>query len=142
MPKGFTATVGIEFTSDVSKVWKGLTDPAVVRQYFFGTNLVCDWKVGKPIYFRGEWEGKSYEDKGTILDIKPGYMVKYNYWSSMSGMPDVPENYVDVTYTLSSKNGVTILTIIQEGIKTVEAKKHSEENWKMVMGGLKKLLEK
>jgi uncharacterized protein YndB with AHSA1/START domain len=142
MPKGLTAAVEIEIKTDSSTVWKWLTDPALVKQYFFGTNLVCDWKVGSPIYFRGEWEGKAYEDKGTILDLKPGKMMKYSYWSSMSGTEDVPENYADISFELMQKGSSTFLTIVQDGIKNEEAKKHSEENWTMVMGGLKKLVEK
>jgi hypothetical protein len=33
------------------------------------------------------------------------------------------------------------LTIIQDNNDTQEAAEHSEQNWKMVLGGLKKLLE-
>jgi hypothetical protein len=40
-----------------AKVWEALTQPEIVRTYFFGTNLVTDWKVGSPLFFRGEWDG-------------------------------------------------------------------------------------
>lgn len=42
----------------LEKVWKALTEPEIVKQYFFGTDLVTDWKVGSPIIFQGEWEGQ------------------------------------------------------------------------------------
>lgn len=142
MAKGLTAAVSIEFKTDQASVWKGLTDPAIIKQYFFGTNVECDWKKGSPIFFRGEWEGKTYEDKGTVLDINPGTYLKYSYWSSMSGTADIPENYVDVSYSLSHKDGITTLTVKQEGIKTEESMKHSMDNWTMVFDGLKKLIEK
>ena len=141
MSKKFSATVRFEINADPAAVWKALTDPEIIKQYFFGTNTVTDWKKGSPIVFRGEWEGKPYEDKGTILDILPGKYVKYSYWSSMSGTPDIPENYATIKYELTKEGTSTVLTIIQNGIDTEERKNHSEETWKYVMGGLKKLVE-
>jgi uncharacterized protein YndB with AHSA1/START domain len=142
MKNQFTGTVKTEINANTSKVWDALTKPELIKQYLFGTNAVSDWKVGSPLYFRGTWEGKSYEDKGTILKSEPNKIFKYSYWSSMSGIEDKPENYVDVTYQLAPKGDKTELTIIQENIPSDEMRKHSEKNWEMVMNGLKKLLEK
>ncbi|RCH56185.1 SRPBCC domain-containing protein [Mucilaginibacter hurinus] len=139
--KDQTLTTTIDFNAPATEVWKGLTDPAIVKQYFFGTDLVTDWKEGSPIYWRGEWEGKMYEDKGVITSIEPLKHVTYTYWSSMSGTEDKPENYHNVSYNLEEANGITTLTITQDGVKDQAQKEHSEENWQGVMGGLKKLLE-
>lgn len=134
-------TTSIVFNVPASAVWEGLTDPKIVEQYFFGTQQKSDYKIGSPITFSGEWEGTKYEDKGTILDITPGTYLKYNYWSSMGGLEDKPENYANVTYKLIEKEGTTILEITQDNIKDEAAKEHSEKNWQMLMGELKKLLE-
>jgi uncharacterized protein YndB with AHSA1/START domain len=131
----------INFKAPAAKVWQGLTDPAMVKKYFFGTNLESSWKVGEPITFSGEWDGKKYQDKGTILDIDPGKFVKYSYWSSMGGTEDKPENYADITYSLAEKDGETKLTITQDNVKNQEAKEHSEQNWKGVFEELRKLIE-
>jgi uncharacterized protein YndB with AHSA1/START domain len=136
-----TLTTTININAPAAKVWNGLTDPELVKQYFFGTNLKSDWKEGSPITFSGEWDGKSYEDKGTILQITPGEYVKYSYWSSMGGTEDKPENYANVSYRVTEKSGVTTLEITQDGIKDEASKEHSEQNWQMVFGGLKKILE-
>jgi uncharacterized protein YndB with AHSA1/START domain len=124
-----------------AKVWEALTNPAIVKQYFFGTNVKSDWKVGSPVIWEGEWEGKTYQDTGTILDIDPGKFVKYNYWSSMSGTENKPENYANITYSLSEKGGQTVLTVTQDNIKSKEAKDHSEQNWKSVFGKMKEMVE-
>ena len=123
-------------------VFDALTNPGQIKKYFFGTEAVSDWKVGSPLYFRGEWEGKKYEDKGTILEKKDGELLKYNYWSSMSGIEDKPENYVVITYALSEILGKTRVTITQENIPSEEMRIHSEENWTRVLGDLKNLLER
>lgn len=132
----------IDINAPAAEVWKGLTDPEIVKQYFFGTNVKSDWKAGSPITFSGEWEGKSYQDKGNIQEITPGKYVKYSYWSSMGGTEDKPENYANVSYTVDENEGFTTLTITQDNIKDVTSKEHSEQNWQTVFGGLKKLLEK
>jgi uncharacterized protein YndB with AHSA1/START domain len=131
----------IEINAPAAKVWKALTDAAIVKQYFFGTNVKSDWKKGSPIIWEGEWEGKTYQDTGKILDIDPGKFVKYNYWSSMSGTEDKPENYADISYSLSENNNKTVLTITQENIKSEESKTHSEQNWQSVFGKMKEIVE-
>jgi len=133
--------VSTNIHAPINKVWDALTKPEIIKQYFFDTNTFTDWKVGSPIKFKGEWEGKSYEDKGTILDIEKNKLIKYDYWSSMSGIEDKPENYAIITYKLMEKDDQVNLTIIQENIPDEKMKKHSEENWRKVLDGLKKLLE-
>jgi uncharacterized protein YndB with AHSA1/START domain len=137
-----TSKTTITFDEPAAKVWLGLTDPIIVKQYFFGTNLKSDWKVGSPITFSGEWDGKTYEDHGTILEIDPPRLLKYSYWSSMGGTEDKPENYNDITYALAEADGKTTLDVIQEGVKNQEAADHSGEMWTSVFNGLKDLLKK
>jgi uncharacterized protein YndB with AHSA1/START domain len=142
MKNNITGKVSANIHAPAEEVWAALTTPALIKQYFFGTDTVSDWKPGSPIIFKGEWEGKKYEDKGTILSVVPGQLFRYNYWSSMSGIEDKPENYVIITYALAEKNNNTLLTVTQENIPGMKMKEHSEQNWKKVLGGLKKLLEK
>lgn len=136
-----TVNVQVKFKAPIAKVWQGLTDPAMVKEYFFGTDLKSSWRVGEPIVFSGEWDGKKYEDHGTILDIDPGTFVKYSYWSSMSGTEDKLENYANITYNLTENNGETELTVTQDNVKNEEAKAHSEQNWKGLFEELRKLIE-
>jgi uncharacterized protein YndB with AHSA1/START domain len=141
MKNNITGKAEVTIDASPEEVWDALTNPEQIRKYFFGTTAESDWKKGSPIYFKGEWEGKKYEDKGIILETTPCKIFKYNYWSSMSGIEDKPENYVVVTYELTEENGKTRVTITQENIPSEEMKKHSEENWNKVLGDLKNLLE-
>ena len=141
MTNTLTLNTSISINAPKSKVWMALIDPEQVKKYFFGTILKSDWKVGSAITFSGEWEGTPYMDKGTILEIEMEKILKYNYWSSFSGTEDKPENYANIGYYLEEKNGETVFSISQDGIKTKEACDHSEQNWKMVLNNLKELLE-
>ena len=133
--------VVIQASPDV--VWKALTNREIIKKYFFGTEAISDWKVGSSLIFQGEWEGKTYQDKGTILAAEPGKMLQYNYWSGFSGLEDVPENYSLVTYRLSSgtEPDQTTLVLTQEGFAGEEALAHAEGGWTMVLDNLKTLLE-
>jgi len=141
MNNGLTVEKSIFINASTSKVWDALTNPEMVRQYLFGTNMSADWKVGGRITYRGSWEGKEYEDGGTILELVPEKILKSTYWSSMSGTEDKPENYVVVTYSLEKKDNGTLLTIMQDNNKTAEGAEHSGSNWGMVLDAMKKLIE-
>jgi len=131
----------IEIKAPVDKVWDAITNPEIIKQYFFGTTVICDWKVGSPIIFQGEWEGKSYQDKGFILDFDPKKILSYNYWSSFSGLEDKLGNYSLVTYDIEEKDGNTIINLVQQGFVGEQALQHAEKGWEMVLNKLKDILE-
>ncbi|MCW5911088.1 MAG: SRPBCC domain-containing protein [Cyclobacteriaceae bacterium] len=140
MQTGFKTSYTTTIQAPAEKVWAAITQPELVKQYFFGTSLVTDWKPGSPIYFRGEWEGKPYEDKGVVLKFDAPHELAYSYLSNWSGLPDKEENYLYVAYTLRSVNSTTELTITQTNYDADKAA-HSEENWASLIEGLKKLVE-
>ena len=137
----FTAKATSTINAPAAKVWDALTKPELIKQYLFGTEVNTDWQVGSPITYKGVWEGKSYEDKGEILQIEPEKLLVSTFWSSLAGLPDVPENYKTVQYELSPENGGTKLTITQDNNADQAEANHSVQNWNTVIDGLKKLLE-
>jgi uncharacterized protein YndB with AHSA1/START domain len=142
MDKKNVAKAEIMIVAPIAKVWEAITKPELVKQYLFGTDMTADWRVGGKITYRGEWEGKTYEDKGTILELEPQKRLVSTYWSSMSGLADVPENYKTVSYILSEEHGGTKMTIIQDNNATQTEADHSEQNWTMVLTKLKEVAEK
>jgi uncharacterized protein YndB with AHSA1/START domain len=141
MKNKFSAKLSLPVNTPASEVWKALTDPALIKQWLHGTDAVSDWKAGSPLEFRGEWKGKPYADKGTILEIEKERLFKYSWWSSFSGLEDVPENYSTITYRLTPENGETLLELTQDNIATEDAKQASEKNWLAVLQTLKNLVE-
>jgi uncharacterized protein YndB with AHSA1/START domain len=134
----------IEYTTviaaPVEKVWEALTQPELVKQYFFGTQLITDWRVGGPISFVGEWEGQTYEDKGQILEYEPNKRLAYSYLSSWSGKEDKPENYLWVCYQTEPAGQTTRLSIHQSNYDKDKAE-HSKQGSKSIIDGLKGIVE-
>ena len=106
------ASIGINAPNE--KVWNALVTPEAIKRYMFGTNVVSDWREGSAIAWKGEWEGKSYEDKGVILQLKPGRTLQYSHFSLLSGLPDEPENYHTVTIELSRGGNQTHVFLAQD----------------------------
>jgi uncharacterized protein YndB with AHSA1/START domain len=141
MGKNLIAKTSIDINASNEKVWDALVDPKAIKHYMFGTNVVSDWREGSSIIWKGEWQGKPYEDKGVILQLKPGRRIQYSHFSPLSGVPDKPENYHTVTVNLSSSGKQTHVSLSQDNNATDEEQFHSENNWGMMLASLKKFLE-
>lgn len=136
------ARSSITIDAPPAKVWQALVTPAAIKQYMFGTNVTSDWKEGSPITWKGEWQGKAYEDKGVIRQFKPNQALQYTHFSPLAGLPDKPENYHTVSIQLSPDGNGTRVSLTQDNNPTEEARSHSEKNWKMMLDGLKKFVER
>jgi uncharacterized protein YndB with AHSA1/START domain len=142
MGKKLIAKTSTDINASSEKVWDALVDPKAIKQYMFGTNVVSDWREGSSILWKGEWQGKPYEDRGVILKVKPGRTIQYSHFSPLAGLPDKPENYHTVTIELSPGENQTHVLLTQDNNATDEERFHSENNWGMMLAELKKFLER
>jgi uncharacterized protein YndB with AHSA1/START domain len=131
----------ITIAAPIEWVWEALTTPDQIKQWFFGVDTETDWRKGSPIVHRGEYQGRPYEDRGHILDIEPPTRLVHSHWSPVSGLPNAPENHEIVAWELSERDGGTELTVRESNLASEEARRTSEESWRMVLGNLKRLLE-
>jgi uncharacterized protein YndB with AHSA1/START domain len=141
MDKKLVAKASTTIQAPVAKVWDALVTPATIKQYMFGTTVVSDFKKGSPITWKGEWQGKKYEDKGVILDLQPKRKLAYSHFSPLSGLPEKPENFHNVTIELVDKGKQTLVSLSQDNNADEKERDHSQKNWEMMLSGLKKLLE-
>ncbi|MGB4771697.1 MAG: SRPBCC family protein [Chitinophagaceae bacterium] len=140
MQTDFKIRYNTQINAPLERVWEALTDAKIVKQYFFGTDLVTSWEVGEPIYYQGEWEGKPYQDKGIVLEYDHQKRLAYSYLSSWSGKEDLPENHLWVCYEVEPTETGTELTIYQSNYSEDQAK-HSEENWASLINEMRKMVE-
>ena len=141
MNENFIAKVSIAIKASRHAVWQALISPDAIKEYMFGARVDSDWREGSPISWKGEWQGKSYEDKGTLLQVSHEHRLQYSHYSPLSGLPDTPEHSHTVTIDLTANGTGTDVTLAQDHNATEAARMHSEKNWKMMLDGLKKYVE-
>jgi len=137
----FIATAQIKIDASLDIVWDALINPDVIKQYMFDAKVISDWRVGSKITWEGEWKGKTFKDKGKILEVKPKKRLAYSHYSPLTGEPDIPENYHTVSLELENVRNQTTVMLTQDNNSSEEAKKHSESNWLAMLSGMKKILE-
>jgi uncharacterized protein YndB with AHSA1/START domain len=138
----YNSIVSLDIDVSVDAVWHALTNPDQIKLYMHGADTVTDWVVGQPIVWRGEWQGKPYEDKGVILAFEPQTLLSYTHWSPLGGSEDKPENYHTVTYELRGDATKTNLRLTQSNNPTQAAADSMATNaWGPMMQNFKELLE-
>lgn len=137
----YVATAETEINASPERVWVALTDPKLIKRYMFGSDVETDWQQGSPIVWKGEYEGKAYQDKGKILEIEPEKHLKVTHFSPLSGLQDVPDNYHTLVYELTSHGDSTHLSLSQDKNGSQEEAGRSKGMWEMMLGGLKEVVE-
>ena len=141
MSSGLVAKAEITIHAPASKVWNALTNPVVVKQLMFGADVITDWKEGSSIIYKGIWQGKPFEDKGKVVTFLPEKLLVTTHWSPLSGTPDIPENYHTLSYELTETSSQTHVVLTQDNNASEEEKQHSEGNWSMMLGNLKRIVD-
>jgi uncharacterized protein YndB with AHSA1/START domain len=136
------ARVTKKVNAPVSEVWDALVSPQKISRYMMGTEVRTDWQPGSEIVWEGEWEGKPYQDRGTILTVEPEHRLSYSHFSPMSSEEDISDNYHIVDIDLSREDDATRIELTQDNNRSDEARQHSEENWSQMLDGLKEMVEK
>ncbi|GAA4490433.1 SRPBCC family protein [Gluconacetobacter tumulicola] len=137
----YEKSANILIDAPIAMVWDALTSPPLIERYFFGTKLTTDWQIGASMIFRGEYQGKHYEDRGTVLAFEPRAGLSYSYWSSFSGTEDLPEARLVIRYRLGDENGRVNITVTTSNCATEEQADHAAQNWDIVLHGLKTMVE-
>ncbi|GAA1943376.1 SRPBCC domain-containing protein [Microbacterium deminutum] len=124
------------------RVWQLLTQPGSDPDIMFGAEVVSDWRVGSSIRWKGEWEGKAFEDKGEVVEIDPPSRLVVTHFSPMSGETDSPDNYHRLSFEFEEAGAGTHVVLTQGGNATEEAAEHSTANWQQMLEGLKRAAER
>jgi uncharacterized protein YndB with AHSA1/START domain len=135
------AIAEIEIDASPDQVWTALTDPKQIEKYMFGSQVEADWKPGSRIVWKGEYEGKRYEDHGEILEVEPGHRLKLTHFSPLGGAEDTPENYHTIVYEIDRNGDRTHVRLSQDHNATEEQADQSTRTWEKMLSGLKEVVE-
>jgi len=76
MDKNLIAKASVVVNVGLAQAWDALVNPKAIKQYMFGADVLTDWREGSPIIWKGEWQGKPYEDKASFFSASRN--VSYN----------------------------------------------------------------
>jgi len=138
---GHVAHAEITVAATPERVWRALTDPALIKEWMVGTEVETDWGVGSPITWHGELGGKTYRDRGKILVYEEPRKLSMTHYSPLMGLPDEPDSYHTVTYDIESLDQRTTVTLTQDGNDTPEQAEQFSANWQSMLDALASTVE-
>lgn len=130
-----------EISASPDQVWDALTDPEAIAAFMFGSRVETDWQVGSPISWTGEYDGKSFTDKGEILQADAPERLRMTHYSAMSGLPDEPESYHTLDYRLAPTDAGSRLTLDQDGNDSEEQADQFAATWQTMLDQVKEYVE-
>ena len=134
----------VNINAPTSQVWQMLTTPELMKKWMtpdIEINIITDWAVGSPMIIRGKMNGKNFENNGIILQFEPEKTLQYSHLSSISRLPDRPENYSLVEFRLQPIENETALTLTLSNFPTKSIYQHLAFYWNVALEVLKRVIE-
>lgn len=130
------AQVTTTVKAPIQKVWRALVDPGQIERYMFGAQVTSEWLEGSTITWKGEFQGKPYEDTGDVIRVREPNELSYRH---LSGGDTSQAHIVDVR--LKENGDMTEVTLTQDNNADDSAREESEKNWTVMLDEMKKMLE-
>jgi len=142
MTREFQQTLVINASPSV--VWEALTRRELMAQWMgepeMGVEIETDWTEGSRITIKGFHHAR-FMNTGTVLQCRPPEVLRYSHLSSLSRLPDRPENYSVFEFRLAPAGEHTSLTLTLGGFPTESIFKHLDFYWRGTLRILKQFVE-
>lgn len=135
MHENKTIRLEILIAAPAPNVWAALTELGLINKWMLDTpvEILTEWHEGGRLLERGDLHGLPFENRGKIVRFDPPNALEYTHWSSLSIVPDLPENYTSVCFDLHQIENQTLLTLTMGNLLTFEIFKHLEFYWKTAL---------
>lgn len=140
--RGAIATAETTVHAGRDKVWAALTDPEQIAAYSGGARVTTSWRVGEPIIWSGEYNGRAFEDHGEVLTYDEPNVLSVTHYSPLMGQDDRPENYHTLVYTLGAGGDDTRLSLAQDNCTDSAQAEQFSANWQATLQALKEHVER
>jgi uncharacterized protein YndB with AHSA1/START domain len=120
------------------KLWEALTSSEFTRQYWFGTEVRSNWRVGSPLALV---MGGKVTDSGEILEADRPRRLAYTFRHELDA--DMrQEGATRVVFTIAPYGDLVKLTVTHEGFAAGSKLLDGiSKGWPAILSSLKSLLE-
>jgi len=118
-------------------IWRAITDPELTRGYYYGTDILSDWKVGS------QWTSRAGDElylEGTILEIDPPRKLVQTFHVASAEENAVNDEFSTVTWEVTPADRGTNVRVIHDDMGEATAR-YTDGGWEHILAGLKTLLE-
>lgn len=137
------------------KLYRALTEPEFIAQYFEGTGPSSDWQVGSPITWKTSPDDEPHDWGQRVLEAEPGKRLSYtwhNYepemakfypeWTGERLAELRKEPVAKITFDIEPSGDGVRLTVLHDGFAPdSEMLKGISEGWPGILSNLKSVLE-
>lgn len=143
MTERLVARVSLTIRAPRARVWRALVDPEAIKQYILVSDVVSEWRVGSPILWKSEFQGKAFVIKGTVLRLEVERLLEFDQSRPIFRASQVvrPSDYHRVAIELEDEGTKTQLSLTDSGSKTERELAHSQGGWQLALGNMKALVE-
>jgi uncharacterized protein YndB with AHSA1/START domain len=135
----------IRLKAPLNAVWEALTQPALMKGWMHDSEIeiITTWEVGSPIIINVQEASykTAFQNTGVVLQFVKDRVLEYSHLSSLSRLPDEPENYTIIRFTLQPDEDQTLLELDLTNFPTESHYKHIDFYWTVTLEVLKRSLE-
>ncbi|MDL2334929.1 MAG: SRPBCC domain-containing protein [Chloroflexota bacterium] len=131
-----TCEVTVDIHATPERVWQAITDPTLTREYFYGTDILSDWKVGS------RWTSESDGNvslEGKILEIDPPRRLVQTF-NVRDDDPAASDEESTVSWELTREADMTRVHLVHAG-QGEATLAYTDGGWEYILDGMKDLLE-
>jgi uncharacterized protein YndB with AHSA1/START domain len=130
--------------AQAAAVWKALIKPDLIKRWMaepeIGLQVSVDWTEGSIISMQG-FHHIEFENRGIVLKVDPENELRYSCLSSLSQLPDHPDNYSIINFKLNQSGNDTEVVLTITNFPTESIFRHVELYWQVTLVMLKQVIE-
>lgn len=127
--------------AEIEDVWRALTDPDEVQQFYYDNVVESTWMPGEPVRYRNADEQVMIE--GTVLDVDAPHRLVHTFTFTEHAQPDAAGDPPSrVTWTMEPDDDGTRVTLVHDGFESRNATWRAvEDGWDQILDGLVELFD-
>ena len=116
-------------------MWQAITDSEFTRRYYYGNEVISDWKPGSPLVYRNP-DGTD-AIRCEVIETDPPRRLVHSFH-----FPEADESPSRVTWTIERRGAASLLVLTHEEFDgETQTYRSVAHGWVPILSGLKTLLE-